>query len=149
MIELIHIEEQTLVGRACPQHHDSGIGHTLHDIGVCHHTDRNVIQEDVFIAFTQLCNQILKTRAHQQLSWVGRHRAGEDDVKIGRTWMRVDDVVDAIRFPRQVIGNARPDVDAKHLEQCSLTNIQVNDDGLSCSQRETGRQISRNKGLTR
>ena len=73
LIELLDIKEQAFVGLASTQHHDGGIGNTFHDVGISHHSHRHIIEEDVFITFAKLGNQIVQTRTHQQLGRVGRH----------------------------------------------------------------------------
>ena len=61
----------------------------------------------------------------------------------------MDDVVNRIGLSRQVVGDTCPRANAKHLEQGTLTNIQVNDDRLTGSQGETRGQVGGDESLTR
>ena len=97
-IELVNIEEQTLIGLTCPKHHDGGVGNTLDNIRVGNHTHRNIIEEDVFVTLTKFSNQIIQARTHQQLCRVRRHRTRENHIEIRRLSIGMDDVIDVIRL---------------------------------------------------
>ena len=131
LIELIHIKEQSLIGLVRSQHHNGCISHTFHYIGIRDHSQWHIVKENVFVTFTEFGNQIFQSGAHQQFSRIGRNRTGENDIKIRGSCISMDNVIHRVSLARKIIGNADTGTDAKNFKQGSLSDIQVNNDGLS------------------